>query len=53
MRHARLLTDVGIKRLGYNEKTTPANGRMEIWDTGCPGLVLRVTPRGTKTLSVI
>ena len=39
--------DVGIKRL------KPTAQRQELWDLGCPGLVLRVTPRGTKTLSVI
>ena len=30
----------------------PANGRMELADELCPGVVLRVTDQGTKTLSV-
>jgi hypothetical protein len=31
----------------------PKVGRLELGDSLCPGLVLRVTPQGTKTLAVI
>ena len=31
----------------------PALGRLEVFDALCPGLVLRVTPRGVKSFSVV
>lgn len=42
-----------IERLRYDPAKAPPSGRMEIEDTYCPGLLLRVTPRGVKTFSVI
>jgi hypothetical protein len=49
----RRLTEQGIERLNYNPAFAPPSGRMEIEDELCPGLVLRVTPRGAKSFSVI
>jgi hypothetical protein len=42
-----------IERLRYDPAKAPPSGRMEIEDAHCPGLLLRVTPRGVKTFSVI
>ncbi|MCT8988859.1 site-specific integrase [Chelativorans sp. SCAU2101] len=42
-----------IERLKYDPKLAPPSGRMEIEDEACPGLLLRVTPRGVKSFSVI
>ena len=33
--------------------TPPKGGRLELADDVCPGLVLRVTPAGSKTFSAI
>ncbi|WP_065756376.1 tyrosine-type recombinase/integrase [Bradyrhizobium paxllaeri] len=46
-------TDQGLERLQYDPAQAPSSGRMEIKDALCPGLILRVTPRGVKTFSVI
>ncbi|WP_441279874.1 tyrosine-type recombinase/integrase [Bradyrhizobium sp. 63_E2_N1_3] len=46
-------TDQGVERLRYDPKIAPKSGRMEITDELCPGLILRVTPKGAKTFSVI
>jgi len=46
-------TEQGIERLRYDPAMAPPSGRMEIEDEVCPGLVLRVTPRGVKSFSVI
>ncbi|APO49860.1 integrase arm-type DNA-binding domain-containing protein [Bradyrhizobium diazoefficiens] len=46
-------TDQAVERLKYDPQMAPPSGRMEIEDELCPGLVLRVTPRGTKSFSVI
>lgn len=47
------LTDQGIERLQYDPKTAPRNGRVELNDELCPGLILRITPNGAKSFSVI
>lgn len=47
------LTDQGVERLKYDSKIAPKNGRLEINDELCPGLILRVTPKGAKSFSVI
>jgi len=47
------LTEQGIERLNYDAAAAPPSGRMEIEDEVCPGLLLRVTPRGVKSFSVI
>lgn len=44
----KLFTPQMIERL-----RPPSAGRLEIADSNCPGLVLRVTDQGTKTLAVI
>jgi integrase len=46
-------TEQGIERLNYDPARAPPSGRMEIEDEVCPGLLLRVTPRGVKSFSVI
>jgi integrase len=46
-------TDQGVERLRYDSKIAPKNGRVEINDELCPGLILRVTPNGAKSFSVI
>src|SRR5258708_6721748 len=46
-------TEQSIARLNYNPAAAPPSGRMEIEDEVCPGLLLRVTPRGVKSFSVI
>jgi len=46
-------TEQSIERLNYNPAAAPPSGRMEIEDEVCPGLLLRVTPRGVKSFSVI
>lgn len=46
-------TEQGIERLNYDPAVAPLSGRMEIEDEVCPGLLLRVTPRGVKSFSVI
>jgi len=47
------LTDQGVERLKYDPKIAPENGRLEMTDELCPGLILRVTPKGAKSFSVI
>jgi len=47
------LTDQGVERLKYDPRVAPKNGRLEITDELCPGLILRVTPKGAKSFSVI
>lgn len=47
------LTDQGVERLKYDSTIAPKNGRLEINDELCPGLILRVTPNGAKSFSVI
>lgn len=47
-RHKRRLSDPELRRL-----RPPREGRAEIGDTVVPGLVVRVTPRGVKSFSVI
>lgn len=42
-----------IERINYDPAAAPPSGRMEIEDEACPGLLLRVTPRGAKSFSVI
>lgn len=42
-----------IERLRYDPKLAPPSGRMEVEDSACPGLVLRITSRGVKSFSVI
>lgn len=47
------LTDQGVERLRYDPRNAPKSGRIEITDELCPGLILRVTPNGAKSFSVI
>ena len=47
------LTDQGVERLKYDPKSAPKNGRIELADELCPGLILRLTPNGAKSFSVI
>jgi Arm DNA-binding domain len=47
------LTVQSVERLRYLSKVAPPSGRIEIEDEACPGLLLRVTPRGAKSFSVI
>ena len=47
------LTPQGVERLRYSSGAAPRSGRVEIEDEACPGLLLRVTPRGAKSFSVI
>ena len=44
----RRLTDQMLDRI-----TPPKGGRLELADDVCPGLVLRVTPAGSKTFGAI
>lgn len=37
----------------FREQNPLKDGRLELGDSLCTGLVLRVTPQGTKTLAVI
>ena len=46
-------TQQGIERLRYDKAAAPPSGRIEIEDEACPGLLLRVTQRNTKSFSVI
>src|SRR5258708_6812487 len=52
-RKQKRFTEQSIERLNYDHSAAPPSGRMEIEDEVCPGLVLRVTPRGGKSFSVI
>ena len=52
-RRKRRFTEQGVQRLNYDRKVAPASGRLEIADELCPGLILRVTPKGVKSFSVI
>ena len=52
-RRKKRFTEQGVERLNYDPKVAPANGRLEIADELCPGLILRVTPKGAKSFSVI
>jgi integrase len=52
-RRKKRFTEQGIERLKYDPKVAPRNGRLEIADELCPGLILRVTPKGAKSFSVI
>ena len=49
----RRFTDQGVERLRYDPAIAPKNGRLEINDELCPGLILRITPKGAKSFSVI
>lgn len=49
----RRFTDQGIERLRYDPALAPPSGRIEIEDEVCPGLLLRITPGGVKSFSVI
>jgi hypothetical protein len=49
----KMFTDHGLELLQYGAAQAPSSGRMEIKDALRPGLILRVTPRGVKTFSVI
>jgi integrase len=42
-----------VERLRYDPAAAPPNGRMEIEDEVCRGLILRITPRQAKSFSVI
>lgn len=53
LRNRKRFTEQGIERLLYDSNAAPPSGRMEIEDEVCPGLLLRVTPRGVKSFSVI
>src|SRR4030081_1040710 len=46
-------TEQGVEWLNFDPAVAPPSGRMEIEDEVCPGLVLRVTPLGVKSFSVI
>jgi hypothetical protein len=52
-RRKKRLTERGVDRLNYDPKFAAPNGRLEIADELCPGLILRVTPKGAKSFSVI
>ena len=52
-RRKKRFTEQGVERLNYDQKVAPRNGRLEIADELCPGLILRVTPKGAKSFSVI
>jgi hypothetical protein len=52
-RRKKRFTEQGVERLNYDPKVAPPNGRLEIADELCPGLILRVTPKGAKSFSVI
>jgi integrase len=52
-RKQKRFTDQSVQRLRYDAAVAPPSGRMEIEDEICPGLLLRVTPRGAKSFSVI
>jgi len=47
------LTQQGVERLRYDEKSAPLSGRIEIEDEACPGLLLRITPRNVRSFGVI
>jgi integrase len=47
-KHKKTLSDTQLKRI-----KPPKQGRTEMGDTVVPGLVVRVTPRGTRTFSVV
>lgn len=53
LRTRKRFTEQGVERLRYDAGIAPPSGRMEIEDEVCPGLLLRVTPRGVKSFSVI
>ena len=36
----------------YVDRVTPSAARLEVWDTQCKGLYLRVEPRGRKVYLV-
>src|SRR5258708_25225658 len=42
-----------VERLNYDRRKAPPSGKMEIGDDVVRGLLLRVTPRGVKSFSVI
>jgi integrase len=46
-------TPQSIERLNYDRRKAPPSGKMEIRDDVVRGLLLRVTPRGVKSFSVI
>jgi hypothetical protein len=52
-RNRRRFTEQGVERLRYDPTAGPLNGRMEIEDEVCRGLILRITPRQAKSFSVI
>src|SRR5579864_1192995 len=42
------LTDKGIER-----KTPPKSGRIELWDSECPGFGVRITDRGVRSFQLM
>src|SRR5882757_902856 len=50
---SKRFTDQSIERLNYDRRKAPPSGGMEIRDDVVRGLLLRVTPRGVKSFSVI
>ena len=52
-RNRRRFTEQGVERLRYDPTAAPPNGRMEIEDEVCRGLILRITPTQAKSFSVI
>ena len=52
-RRKKRFTQQGVERLNYDPEVAPPNGRLEIADQICPGLILRVTANGAKSFSVI
>ena len=52
-RYRRRFTEQGVERLRYDPAAAPPNGRMEIEDEVCRGLILRITPNEAKSFSVI
>jgi integrase len=53
MSKQKRFTPQAIERLNYDRRKAPPSGKMEIRDDVVRGLLLRVTPRGVKSFSVI
>ena len=53
MSKQKRFTEQSIERLNYDHRKAPPSGKMEIRDDVVRGLLLRVTPRGVKSFSVI
>jgi integrase len=49
----RRFTDLGVEKLAYDASLAPPSGVVELRDLLCPGLLLRVTPKGTKSWSCL